>query len=57
MNPSTKMNTKVTFNCRSGMRINGSDEAVCLPSGNWSSETPNCLSMNCNSFKSTKHKL
>lgn len=52
MNPSTKMNAKVKFTCRSGMRINGSDNALCLPSGSWSSETPNCLSMKYINFES-----
>ena len=43
-NTNNKMNTKVTFSCENGMKLNGTDEVICLPSGQWSSEIPNCIS-------------
>src|SRR5437867_535427 len=45
-NPSTKMNSVVVFTCRSGMRLIGSDETTCLPSGHWSHDVPSCESKN-----------
>ncbi|KAI1289812.1 Protein lev-9 [Halotydeus destructor] len=43
----TKMNSKVTFKCKDGMRLNGSPEVVCLPSGSWSSPMPSCQFTEC----------
>lgn len=53
---STKMNTRVMFTCREGMRLNGSSEAVCLPSGNWSYSRPSCYSKKREKLSSNKAK-
>ena len=42
-NSDNKMNTKVVFSCENGMKLNGTDELICLPSGHWSSPIPNCI--------------
>ncbi|XP_014258644.1 CUB and sushi domain-containing protein 3 isoform X2 [Cimex lectularius] len=42
-----KMNTKVLLSCANGNALIGSQELVCLPSGNWSSPVPVCESMEC----------
>ncbi|RWS13910.1 Sushi: von Willebrand factor type A: EGF and pentraxin domain-containing protein 1-like protein, partial [Dinothrombium tinctorium] len=56
-NPSTKMNTKVMFACRQGMRLNGSEESVCLPSGNWSNPQPNCIVTECPDISKPKEVI
>ncbi|CAG2116797.1 unnamed protein product, partial [Medioppia subpectinata] len=47
ISPSTKMNAKALFTCRPGMKLNGTDSAECLPSGNWSADTPTCIITEC----------
>ncbi|XP_035229458.1 sushi, von Willebrand factor type A, EGF and pentraxin domain-containing protein 1-like isoform X2 [Stegodyphus dumicola] len=46
-NPSTKLDTKVVFSCREGQTLLGSEQATCLPSGNWSAEPPLCQVTEC----------
>ncbi|CAB4068031.1 unnamed protein product [Lepeophtheirus salmonis] len=44
----TKMNTKVVFSCNNGNDlIGGPVEAVCYPSGSWSSPIPACMNITC----------
>ncbi|KAL1427369.1 hypothetical protein MTO96_017425 [Rhipicephalus appendiculatus] len=38
----TRMGTKVVFSCDEGQRLRGSQQAMCLPSGNWSAPPPIC---------------
>ncbi|KAL0277452.1 UNVERIFIED_CONTAM: hypothetical protein PYX00_004721 [Menopon gallinae] len=47
---STKMNTRVVFSCSNGNALIGSQELVCLPSGNWSAPVPLCQSIECADF-------
>uniref|UniRef100_T1J421 Sushi domain-containing protein n=1 Tax=Strigamia maritima TaxID=126957 RepID=T1J421_STRMM len=46
-NPSNKMNTRVTFSCKNGNALIGSEQAICLPSGNWSAPPPACENVEC----------
>ncbi|XP_023218660.1 sushi, von Willebrand factor type A, EGF and pentraxin domain-containing protein 1-like isoform X2 [Centruroides sculpturatus] len=46
-NPSTKMETKVIFSCKNGQSLIGSEQATCLPSGNWSAPPPTCRVTQC----------
>lgn len=41
---SNKMNTKIVFSCKNGNALLGPEQAVCLPSGNWSAPAPVCES-------------
>ncbi|KAF4525716.1 hypothetical protein B566_EDAN011893 [Ephemera danica] len=43
----TKMNTRVTFTCQNGEMLIGTEEIVCLPSGNWSAPVPVCEAVEC----------
>lgn len=47
---STKMNARVLFSCSNGNALIGSQELVCLPSGNWSAPVPLCQSIECADF-------
>ncbi|XP_035217316.1 sushi, von Willebrand factor type A, EGF and pentraxin domain-containing protein 1-like isoform X3 [Stegodyphus dumicola] len=38
----TKMNVKVVFSCEPGRKLNGFEQATCLPSGQWSAKPPVC---------------
>lgn len=41
----TRMGTEVVFSCDEGQKLQGSQQSVCLPSGNWSTEVPYCQGM------------
>ncbi|KAH7983928.1 hypothetical protein HPB52_015378 [Rhipicephalus sanguineus] len=43
----TRMGTKVVFSCDEGQRLRGSQQAMCLPSGNWSAPPPICQVAEC----------
>ncbi|XP_050052699.1 sushi, von Willebrand factor type A, EGF and pentraxin domain-containing protein 1 isoform X2 [Dermacentor andersoni] len=43
----TRMGTKVVFSCDEGQRLRGSQQAMCLPSGNWSAPPPVCQVAEC----------
>lgn len=49
-NVSTKMNARVLFSCSNGNSLIGSQELICLPSGNWSAPLPLCQSIECPDF-------
>ncbi|KAF8794979.1 Locomotion-related protein Hikaru genki like protein [Argiope bruennichi] len=38
----TKMNVKVVFSCEAGRKLIGNEQAMCLPSGQWSAKPPIC---------------
>ncbi|GIY12307.1 sushi, von Willebrand factor type A, EGF and pentraxin domain-containing protein 1 [Caerostris extrusa] len=38
----TKMNVKVVFSCEPGRKLIGNEQAMCLPSGQWSAKPPVC---------------
>ncbi|XP_076316032.1 locomotion-related protein Hikaru genki-like [Tachypleus tridentatus] len=46
-NHSNKMDTKVVFSCRDGQTLVGSEQALCLPSGHWSTDIPYCKALEC----------
>uniref|UniRef100_A0A6B0VGR4 Putative complement factor bb n=1 Tax=Ixodes ricinus TaxID=34613 RepID=A0A6B0VGR4_IXORI len=53
----TRMGTKVVFSCEEGKRIQGSQQATCLPSGNWSADLPYCQVAECQDISGSSDGL
>ncbi|XP_077534783.1 sushi, von Willebrand factor type A, EGF and pentraxin domain-containing protein 1-like isoform X3 [Haemaphysalis longicornis] len=53
----TRMGTKVIFSCDEGQRLRGSQQAMCLPSGNWSAQPPVCQVAECHDISGASDGL
>ncbi|KAK8765347.1 hypothetical protein V5799_032044 [Amblyomma americanum] len=53
----TRMGTKVVFSCDEGQRLRGSQQAMCLPSGNWSAQPPVCQVAECHDISGASDGL
>lgn len=42
-----KLGQRALYNCPLGYMLQGSENATCLASGNWSSPTPTCIPIQC----------
>ena len=54
---SYEMGSKVLFTCPEGLKLVGSNQMVCLPTGDWDIDPPSCLKPDCGSIIELNHGI